>query len=198
MTINAAKVLVGTADQQNTTGAIRSGDLVEEAPANFTAADTAAAALEGSGYVSEDGIELSTDLSTNDIREWNHATVRKVLDTFDGTITFSLIQQDYESWCQAVGEENVTQVAATTTHGEQLRIALGAHLAPERSWAFMMKDGDTRVIIFIPRGQITAMDAITFSATDAVAIPLTLSAYDDGSGESIYIFIDDGKKTSGN
>ena len=196
MTIQAAKVLVGTADQQNSTGAIRSGAVVANVPTTFTDADTAAAALTGSGYVSEDGLELSTDLSTADIREWNHATVRKVLDTFDGTITFSLIQQDYQSWCQAVGVENVNKVDATTTHGEQLTISLGAHLAPEQSWAFMMKDGNTRVIIIVPRGQITEIDSITFSATDAVAIPLTLSCYDDGSGDAIYIFIDDGKTTS--
>lgn len=197
MSINAAKVLVGTADQQTTTGAVRSGDLVTTVPADFTAAATAAATLStNSGYVSEDGVELSTDFSTTEIREWNHATVRKILDTFDGTLTFSLIQQDYESWCQAIGEDNVTRVAATTTHGEQLKIAMGAHMAPEQTFCFMLKDGDAAGIIWVPRGQITAMDSITFSATEAIALPLTLSAYDDGTGNSIYLFLDDGQKTS--
>lgn len=198
MSINAAKVLVGTADQQTTTGAIRSGDLVTTVPADFTAAATAAASLTtNSGYVSEDGLELSTDLSVSDLKEWNKSTVRKVLDTFDGTITFSLIQQDYESWCQAVGSENVTKVAANAQHGEQLKVAMGAHMAPEQTYAFMLKDGDAAGIIWVPRGQITAMDSITFSATDAIALPLTLSAYDDGTGNSIYLFIDDGQKVSG-
>lgn len=197
MAINAAKVLVGTADQQTTTGAVRSGDLVSTIPADFSAAATAAAALTtNSGYVSEDGVELSTDFSTSDIREWNHATVRKVLDTFDGTFTFSLIQQDYESWCQAIGADNVTKVAATSSHGEQLKIAMGAHMAPEQTFCFMLKDGDAAGIIWVPRGQITAIDTITFNATDAVALPLTLSAYDDGTGNCIYIYTDDGVTTA--
>lgn len=191
--IDAAKVLIGTADQQTTTGAIRSGALVETIPADMTAANTAAGTLAtNSGYVSEDGVELSTDISTTDIKEWNKSIVRKVLDTFDGTITFSLIQSDYESWCQAIGAENVTRTYATSTHGEQLKIALGAHLPEEQTWAIMLKDGNAAAIIWVPRGQITTLDSISFNATDAVALPCTLSCYDDGTGNAIYIFTDDG------
>lgn len=195
MALDAAKVLIGTADQQTTTGAIRSGDVVSTIPATFTAAETAANALSDSGYVSEDGLEMGNDISTADIREWNHSIVRKVLDTFDNTLTWSLIQFDEASWVQALGAEYVEKTAATATHGEQLHIKLGAHLSPVQSWAFMLKDGDTRVIIFVPRGQITTLDSITFNATDPVAIPVTLSCYDDGTGETCHIFTDDGKTT---
>ena len=193
MAIAATAVRVGTADQQTTTGAIRSDDLVATIPASFSAAATAAAALTTNrGYVSEDGVELSTDISTAEIKEWNKATVRKVLDAFDGTITFSLIQYDYESWCQAIGADNVTHTAANTLHGDQLTIALGAHLPEEQTFAIMLKDGDAAGIIWIPRGQITNIDTITFNATDPIAIPCTLSCYDDGTGNCIYIYTDDG------
>ena len=195
MALNAAKVLVGTADQQSTTGAIRSGAVVSTIPATFAAANTAASALDDSGYVSEDGIELTTDISTTEIREWNRNVVRKVLDSFDGTIKLTLIQCGYEEWCQAIGAENVTRTAATSSAGEQLHIKLGAHLPKEQSWAFMMKDGDARIIIFVPRGQVTTLDAITFSATEAVALPIEIDCLDDGTGDSIHIFIDDGITT---
>lgn len=197
MALNAAKVLVGTADQQNTTGAIRSGDVIATIPATFAAAETAANALDDSGYVSEDGIELTTDLSTTDIREWNRNIIRKVLDSFDGTIRVPLIQCGYEEWCQALGAENVTRTAATTTKGEQLHITMGAHLPEPQSWAFMMKDGDARIIIIVPRGQVTALDTISFSATEAVSLPITITCLDDGTGQNIHIFVDDGI-TSGN
>lgn len=197
MALNAAKVLVGTADQQNTTGAIRSGDVIATIPATFAAAETAANALDDSGYVSEDGIELTTDLSTTDIREWNRNIIRKVLDSFDGTIKVPLIQCGYEEWCQALGAENVTRTAATSTKGEQLHITMGAHLPEPQSWAFMMKDGDARIIIIVPRGQVTALDSISFSATEAVSLPITITCLDDGTGQNIHIFVDDGI-TSGN
>ena len=198
MSLNAAKVLVGTADQQSATGAVRTGDVIATAPTTFTAADTAVTAMTASGYVTEEGVQLTNDISTTDIIEWNRSVVRKVLDTFNGEISLTLMQMDYESWCQALGSEYVTKTNATTTHGEQLTIAMGAHLAPERSFGICMKDGDARVLIVVPRGQVTTLDSITFSATEAISLPITISCYDDGTGNSIYIFVDDGVKTSSN
>ena len=198
MSLDAAKVLIGTADQQSATGAIRNGAAIERAniPTTFQAAETLLGTLNDAGYVSEDGVELGNDLSTNDIREWNHAIVRKVLDSFDNTLSWSYIQFDADSWKQALGEAYVTETAATTTHGAQMHIKMGAHLAPVMTWGFAMKDGDTRVIIIVPRGQVTTLDSITFNATDAVALPITLSCYDDGTANTVHIYVDDGKTTS--
>lgn len=198
MAIDATKVLVGAPDQQATTGAIRTIDVIQTSaiPANFDAAETLLATMTPSGYVSEDGLELANDMSTTDIREWGRNIVRKILDTFDNTLSWSLIQMDAASWKQALGDDFVTETAATTTHGAQLHIEMGAHLAPEKTWAFAMKDGDTKIIIIVPRGQITALDTITFNASEAIALPLTLSCYDGGDGETLHIYIDDGQKTS--
>ena len=192
MPLNAAKVLVGSPDQQSTTGAIRTGDVLTTIPATFAEAQTAIDAMEDSGYVSEDGLELSTDMSTADIREWGRAIVRKLLDSYDGTIGFSLIQSDEASWKQAIGDEYVEKTAATIDHGEQLHVKMGAHMAPPKSWGFAMKDGDAKVIVIVPNGQVTTLDAITFNASEAIALPVTVSAYDDGTGNSIHIFLDDG------
>lgn len=199
MGLNAAKVLVGTAEQSSTTGAIRTGDVLTTIPTTFSAAETALNAMTGSGYISEDGVEMGNDMSVTEIKEWNKATVRKVLDSWDNTLAFSIIQADYEGWCQAIGEEYVTQTAATTTHGEQLHIQLGAHMAPNKSWGFAVKDGDARVIVLCPNGQVSTLDSITFAASEAVALPVTVTAYDDGqgTGDTIHIYYDDGETTSG-
>lgn len=197
MALNAAKVLIGTADQQ-TTGAIRNGDVITTDISNwsFSDAETALNAMTASGYVSEDGLEMTPEYTTADIKEWNGNTVRTVLESFNGTMKWSLIQQDYESWVQAIGAEYVDKTAATTTAGEQLHIKMGSHLAPARGWGFAMKDGDARIIVIAPNAQITTMDAITFKASEAIALPVTLSCYDDGHGNPIHIFIDDGVKTA--
>lgn len=194
MALSAAKVLVGTADQ-STTGAIHNGAVLATVPTTFAEAETALAAMTASGYVSEDGLELTPEYSTSNIPEWNGNTVRTILESFNGTLAWSLIQQDYESWVQAIGAEYVDKTAATMTTGEQLHIKLGSHLAPAQSWGFALKDGDTRIIIIVPNGQITTLDAISFNSTSAVALPVTLSCYDDGTGNPIHIFIDDGVKT---
>lgn len=196
MALNAAKVLIGTADQQATTGAIRNGAVLTTIPTTFAEAQAAIDAMENSGYVSEDGLELSNDMSTTEIREWNRNIVRKLLDTYDGTIKWSLIQQDEQSWKQAIGDEYVTKTEASGEAGEQLHIKLGAHLAPPQAYGFAMKDGDARIIVLVPNGQITTLDSISFNATNAIMLPVTLSCYDDGSGNSIHIFIDDGQVVS--
>lgn len=192
MGINASKVYIGLAEQSTTTGALQRGDVLTTIPTDFTAAQTAISSWASSGYVSEDGASLSTSISTNDIREWNRNTVRRLLEEFDGTITLTLIQLDEESAKQCFGAENVTKVAATTTHGEQLHIKLGAHIDAAHGWALRMKDGDAKFIVLIPNGQVTSGVDITFASNSAINLPVTISANDDGTGESIHIYTDDG------
>lgn len=180
---DASKVLIGLAEQSSTTGAIAFGDPVTTIPTTLQEALTAAANFATSGYVSEDGLSLATDYSTNDIKEWNGATVRKLLESFDGTLSWTLIQMDADAWKQAFGEENVV------VNGDEIHIKMGSHLPEVKSWCFRMKDGDNRIVIFVPKGQVTSVDEITFSATDAISLPIELSCYDDGDGESIHIFV---------
>jgi len=192
MGINAKQVRVGLADQSSTSGALSRGDVISTIPADIDAALTAIAAFSSSGYISEDGASLSTTKGVTPIREWNRAAVRRILEDFDGTVSLSLIQLDEEGAKQAFGEDNVTVTAATSTHGTQLKIALGATLDEPQAWALRMKDGDARMLVLVPNGQVTSGVDITFVANQAIQLPVTISANDDGTGHSIYIFTDDG------
>lgn len=192
MGVNAKKVFIGLADQSATTGALARGAVLTTIPSDLAAAETAIASFQTSGYISEEGASLSTSVSTTNIREWNRQTVRRLLEEFDGTITLTLIQLDGEAAKQCFGEDNVTVTAANTTHGEQIHIKLGAHLDEPRGWALRMKDGDAKFIVLIPNGQVTSGVDITFASNAAINLPVTISANDDGTGESIHIYTDDG------
>lgn len=197
MATDATKANVGRADY--VTGAVSYGAVLATVPTTMTAAETATSGFTKSGYVSEDGLELSMDYSTNDVREWNGATVRKLLESFTGEFSFTLLQAfSYEDACIAFGAENVTRTAATLTTGEQLHIAIGAHLPEAHAWCFNMKDGDAAMKVLVPNGQVTSLDSITFVANDVIKLPVTVSCYDDGTGtgDSIHVFTDDGQKTS--
>ena len=197
MGLDSRKVYLGLADQTPTTGAISAGPAIDadDIPATIDDALTLIEDMESSGYVSEDGLSLSQEYNTNDIREWNGATVRTVLESFNGTLAWSAIQIDADSAKQAYGANNVAVTPADADNGEQLRIGIGTHLPPVQSWGFRMKDGDARLVVFVPRGQVTAIDSISFTATDPVAFANTLTCYDDGTGNSIYLFVDDGQTT---
>ncbi len=198
MAIDPKKIYVANADQSATTGALRRGTVITSSniPADLTAALTAIASFTSSGYVSEDGATLTTDISTTDLPEWNKSVVRRLLDSFTGEVSLTLLQLDEEGAKQAFGASNVTKVAASATHGEQLRIAIGAELQQAQAWALCMKDGSKKVVVLIPNGQVTSGVEMTFAANDAIKLPITISANDDGTGHSIYIYTDDGVTTA--
>ena len=69
MANDASQVRVGLADY--VTGAVTYGPVMKTVPDDMDAANAATASFKKSGYVSEDGLELSTDFSTTDIGEMN-------------------------------------------------------------------------------------------------------------------------------
>ena len=190
MAIDAKKILVGAPDQSATTGGVNYADTDATMP---TDARTALGNdFTPCGYVSEDGVTVTPSTSTANIRDWSRNVVRTLLDEFTGEVTFSFIQTDYDSLVALFGEDAVTKTVASSTHGEQLTIALGAQLAPAKAYAFNMKDGDARVRILLPNAQPTVDGDLTFVANQAINWAVHLDCSADANGKSIYIFTDDG------
>lgn len=191
-------VRVGAPDQK-VTGAIKHAPKGTAIP---TLADVTKASVSinqafvGDEYVSDAGLTLSPSLSTTDIKDWSGATVRKVLESFDGTLSWTMISTNKGALAIAFGSEHVTSVTASTSHGEQAQAALGAYLPEEQAWVFLMKDGNARVIIAVPDGQITSVGDVTFASNSAIGWNVTLSCYPDSNGNSIYIMTDDGVVTA--
>ena len=191
-------VRVGAPDQ-STTGAIKYAPLGTTLPSLSSitpSAVTLDAAFTGNEYVSEDGLTLSPNISTTDIKDWSGTTVRKLLDSFDGTLSWTMISTNASAMNVAFGAEHVTTSAATASHGNQIQVELGAHLPEAQSWVFLMKDGDARVVILVPNGQVTQVADVTFASNQAIGWNVTLACYPDSDGECIYILTDDGKVTS--
>ncbi|MBQ9004903.1 MAG: hypothetical protein IJ092_00870 [Atopobiaceae bacterium] len=197
MALNAKEIMVPLADQTLTTGAAFSGDVVETIPADFDAALAAMSSLSATGYLSEDGISLSTSFSLSDFKEMNRGTVRKGVDDFTGTITYTELQIMNEAVLKRkFGEDNVSVTNATRDHGKQLRVKIGNSLPPIQTFAFKLKDGDAKAIVWVKQGQITNGIDITFAANSMASVPMEVSCYDNGNNDSIYIFFDDGTTLS--
>lgn len=198
MAVNGKNVRIGTPDQL-TTGAVL---VAPEGTAIPTLADLTPQgvkldrAFKDGGYVSSDGITLTPELSTTDITDWSGNLIRRAPELFNGTITWKMIETANETFEMAVGSQFVEARSADATHGNQVAASFGARLSPVRSWVFKMKDGDARMLIVVPRGQVTAMEEIVFNATEPVGWSLTLSTYPDAQGNNIYILTDDGAVTS--
>lgn len=195
MGLNASKVYAPAPDQSTTTGA------VAVAPTGTTAPTDARTALpsawESSGYVSEDGMSVAVTRTTTPIRDWSKAAVRQLLTEYEGAITLSFLGVDEFALGRVFGEANVTKTAASTTHGEQLKVGIGAQLPPIESFCFSMKDGDARIRVYVPRGQFTEVAQVDFKPDAGHTVGGTISTYDDGTGKSIYFLYDDGEVVSG-
>ena len=195
---NTSDVRVGAPDQL-TTGAIKHAPIGTTLP-TLSSITKASVSLDnafvGDEYVSEDGLTLAPSMSTTEIKDWSGATVRKVLESFDGTLAWTMISTNEGALGVAFGSGHVSTQAADRTHGNQVSAELGAHLPEAQSWVFLMKDGDARIVIVVPNGQVTEVGEVTFAANAAVGWNVTLSTYPDSSGNCIYIYTDDGQVTS--
>ena len=212
---NVNDVRIG-APEQKTTGAIKHAPVGTTLPvlSDIGASGvTLDPAFVGDEYVSEDGLTLSPSMSTTNIKDWSGSTVRKVHDEvelfqiLDAALNLSVALNGISCFCRgsfrvlrfsgyelkiAFGDDYVTSAAASSAHGAQVRAALGAHLPDTQSWVFLMKDGDARVVIVVPNGQITEVGDVTFVSNNAIGWQVTLSTYPDSDGNSIYIMTDDG------
>lgn len=186
---NTSDVRIG-APEQGTTGAILHAPLGTTLPSMSNL--TPDPAFVGNEYVSEDGLTLTPSMSTTEIKDWSGSTVRKVLESFDGTLSWTMISTNEGALGVAFGEDHVTSAEATREHGNIVRAELGAHLPDSQSWVFKMKDGDARILIVVPEGQVTEVAEVTFASNAAVGWNVTLSTYPDANGQSIYIYTDDG------
>lgn len=195
MGTDVSKVYVGAPYQNLTVGAVQTAAVGTACPSSARAA-LSADWDNGTGYVSQDGVTLAQDRSTETLKDWGLNAVRTLLTDFTGTIKFAEMETSYETMCRMVGSGNVTQTAADGGHGEQLIVAIGPELPPARAWCFSMKDEDRRMRIFIPNGEITAVDNTTFVKNSGVVWPFTITCNDDGTGHCIYLLTDDGQIVS--
>ena len=192
-------VRVGSPEQSGATGAILHAPVGTALPTLSDIKKTGVTinqAFTGNEYVSEDGLTLSPTRSTTDIKDWSGAIVRKLLESFDGTLKWKMISTNKTALELAFGKAKVTSVTASTDHGAQAQAALGAYMPDEYAWVFLMKDGDARIVIGVPDGQITEVGDVIFASNAAVGWDVTLSCYPDANGNSIYILTDDGVTTA--
>jgi len=153
------------------------------------------AAFKATGYVSSDGLVMSMSADTNEIIAWGGDTVRKVQTSHDVTVALTMLETGATTAGIYYGTGNVTVVAATSGHGEQVNIEVTSAELPRSVWVYELADGDRTGRVVLPDAQVTERGDVNFIDEDAVSYPITLTAYPDEDGVKAYIFWDDGQKT---
>ena len=149
------------------------------APAGTTLPTDASATLPTAwkevGDISQDGISLSKDMSVENLKNWGNELKRNFLTEHTETVQAPVISTNVESLKTVLGEDNVT------ASGNKITANLSAaSLPPEEAFLFRMKDDDDVIIVACSKGQITALESISFTPGGAITWTPTITALDKG------------------
>jgi len=187
MANSAANVVAGV---PLATGGILIGDLTAAEPS------TAVSALTGftaAGYIGEDGVTETNERSTDRIRAWGGDTVKVVQTEHNVSYQFTFLETLNADVLKAVyGEDNVTTTAATISTGTLHEVAINSATLPHQSYVFEVKDGDAKIRIYVPDGQITEVGDVTYSDSEVIGYQVTVEAFADELGNKAYKFLDNG------
>lgn len=188
MTNNSANVLAG---KPLATGGVLIGALTAADP---TSAVSTLTGFTATGYIGEDGLTETIDRSTDKIKAWGGDIVKVVQSDFSVTYQFTFLESLNTGVLEAVyGEDNVTVTAATVSSGTLRTVLVNGDTLPFKSYVFEVKDGDAKIRIYVPRGQITEVGEVTYNDTDVIGYQVTLEAFKDATlGANSIKFLDDG------
>lgn len=173
------------------TGGILIGDTTATAPTTAVGTLTGFAAA---GYIGEDGVTETNERSTDRIRAWGGDTVKVVQTEHNVSYQFTFLETLNREVLEAVyGEDNVTTTAATVSSGTLHEVQVNSSTLPHKSYVFEVKDGDAKIRIYVPDGQITEVGDITYSDSEVIGYQVTVEAFADELGNKAYKYLDDGK-----
>lgn len=142
---------------------------------------TSVTGVESLGYISEDGITISFDISTEDIPHWANAIVKSPITEYKETLQAGFLE-GRESVLKAIfGSDNVTSAGGVVT------VRHNANLAEEKVLVFDHIEGDDKVVrTIVPRATVSEIDDLQFSAGDPVTYTATFNclAYEGFDGDA--------------
>ena len=127
------------------------------------------------GDVSDAGITLTIDKSTENLRNWANVIKRVIMTEHAETIQAPIMDTTEESLKAVVGAGNVSKASGVVT----VNLSDG-ELPPEEAFLWVMKDGDNMIMIGCTNGQVSAVEAVTFAPTAAINWTPTITAMGEG------------------
>lgn len=167
--MDAENVVVGI------TGAVYVADTTQAGP---TTSAGVPAGFTAYGYVTQDGIEFSTDKGTSQIRAWqNSDLVREVITEATVTYDFALMESNQaviESYFGSSMIDGKIEFKPNESGGR-------------KSFVFDVIDGDKKIRHYVPRGEITQIAPQTWVNGEAVTYGFTVTAYSvDGVAAEVF------------
>lgn len=168
-TLDANNVVIGTANGVGLlfapVGTAKPSTTTEDWPAGW----------ETLGYVHEDGLTISKEIETEQIKAWqSQAPLRTVVTGKTLSLGMTLIELTPRSAGVYFGEE----VPEGTDDDFTLQVTTSG-APPEYAYALDVKDGDSAVRVIIGRGTLAESGEVPVKAAEAMGLPITIDALDE-------------------
>jgi len=158
------------------------GAIGSTAPTTATAAP--AAAFKNLGFCNEDGLVESSNISKKEIKAWDGTVVRTVIDGTEKTFKLTFLETNgnvlglYKGANTTIAYSSPTTTITNKVPGQDLR-------------AFIVDviDGAVTRRFYIPSGEVTDRDDVTYATSGAAQYGVTITAYPDATGTTSYEFI---------
>lgn len=142
-----------------------------------SAPTTASSSLTGYtelGYISTDGITETRERSTNLIRAWQNADlVREVVTESNAMFKFT---------CLEATKDVLELFYGSTVTGSNGSIEVNpASTGGRKSFVFNVVDADKLVRLYVPLGEVTAIDDVVYVNGDPISFSMTVTAYGNGT-----------------
>src|SRR4051812_23276958 len=147
------------------------------------------AAFIGLGYLTEDGVTLTTTPEVTDTNAWqSRQAVRREFTSQEFQAAFALMQWNEETVPLAFGGGAITNAGGVYKY----TFPAAGDALDERSLVIDFQDGSRNGRVVIPRGNVTDSVETQFQRTNAAVLPITFKALQPTDGSAIgYILFDD-------
>lgn len=166
------------------------GGVAYVAPLGSTLPTDATTALDAAfvelGYLSEDGITNSTDISSNTIKEMGGKSVLTTQESKDDGFSFTLIEALNMDVLKTIyGSTNVTGTVSTGA-----AVSATSEELDDCAWVFeILMRGDVLKRIVIPIARISDLGDISYTGSDAIGYEVTLAVSANSSGVNHYEYL---------
>lgn len=133
------------------------------------------------GWLSEDGISMSVNKETQDLKGFGGDTALTIQTSHVVEFKFKPMEWNEYVAKEMFGASNVTASAEKVTiNGDDL---------PIRKYVFDMRGrGDVLLRVVVPNCKVTSFGEIPFKHNDPMAAEFTLKAFPDDDGNKVYIY----------
>lgn len=137
------------------------------------------------GYISDDGIEVTTENGVETIKDWNLDDVAWTQKSNECSLKFRVLQLNAETAKMQFGAANVT-LTGTAPNQTVTKVRYTGEMLKAQQWAFLMEDLNGPMILDIADGTCTGMQGFKLKKNVVIGFDIELKLRKDPTTNSFF------------